>query len=99
MPILGEDEPDSPLAACLQRIDPSDPAVLAKTSADDQKYQELAAKSFKPLAHQDGGMHPSFRALLTENGDVMLAERVSEIKYPISRPASALADPFRRQEQ
>ncbi|WP_029710190.1 hypothetical protein [Rhizobium favelukesii] len=83
-----------PLAACPERIDQSDPAVVAKASADDRKYQELAAKSFTPLAYQDGGMHPSFRALLTENGDVKLAEKVSVIKYPISRPVAALADPF-----
>jgi hypothetical protein len=37
---------------------------------------------------------PSFRALLKENGDVKLAEKVSVIKYPISRPVAALADPF-----
>jgi murein L,D-transpeptidase YafK len=87
-------DPSNPLAACPQRIDQSDPAVVAKTSADDQKYQELAVKGFTPLAYQDGGMHPSFRALLKENGDVKLAETVSEIKYPISRPVAALADPF-----
>lgn len=85
---------DDPLAACRERIDQSDPAVVAKSSADEEKYQELAAKDFTPLAYQDGGMHPSFRALLQENGEVKLAERVSVIKYPISRPASALADPF-----
>ncbi|MBY3199321.1 murein L,D-transpeptidase [Rhizobium laguerreae] len=87
-------DPADPLAACPVRIDRSDPAVVAKASADDQKYLELAAESFTPLAYQDGGMHPSFRALLEENGDVQLAEKVSVIKYPISRPVAALADPF-----
>ncbi|MGO6847392.1 murein L,D-transpeptidase [Rhizobium ruizarguesonis] len=87
-------DPADPLAVCPERIDQSDPAVVAKTSADDRKYQELAAKTFSPLAYQDGGMHPSFRALLKENGDVKLAEKVSVIKYPISRPVAALADPF-----
>lgn len=87
-------DPSNPLAACPERIDQSDPAVVAKSSADEKKYQELAAKDFTPLAYQDGGMHPSFRALLKENGDVKLAEKVSVIKYPISRPVAALADPF-----
>ncbi len=87
-------DPGDPLAACPERIDPSDPAVVAKSSADDRKYRELAAKSFTPLAYQDGGMHSSFRALLKENGDVKFAEKVSVIKYPISRPVAALADPF-----
>ncbi|MBB4168906.1 murein L,D-transpeptidase family protein [Rhizobium sp. BK538] len=87
-------DPGDPLAACPERIDQSDPAVVAKSSADDRKYQELAAKSFTPLAYQDGGMHPSFRALLKQNGDVKLAKKVSVIKYPISRPVAALANPF-----
>ncbi|WP_176539255.1 murein L,D-transpeptidase family protein [Rhizobium sp. M1] len=87
-------DPGDPLAICPERIDQTDPAVAAKTSADDQKYQELAGKSLPPLAYQDGGMHPSFRSLLKENGDVKLAEKVSAIKYPISRPVAALADPF-----
>ncbi|MBX5132676.1 murein L,D-transpeptidase [Rhizobium lentis] len=87
-------DPRDPLAACPERLDQSDPAVVAKSSADDRKYQELAARSLTPLSYQDGGMHPSFRALLKENGDIKLAEKVSVIKYPISRPAAALADPF-----
>ncbi|TDW25226.1 murein L,D-transpeptidase YafK [Rhizobium azibense] len=90
-------DPSDPLAACPERIDQTDPVVVAKSSVDEKKYQELAAKDFTPLAYQDGGMHPSFRTLLKENGDVKLAEKVSIIKYPISRPASALADPFGRQ--
>lgn len=87
-------DPDNPLAACPERLDQTDPAVVAKSKADDKKYQDLATKTFKPLAYQDGGMHPSFRALLKQNGDVKLAEKVSNIKYPVSRPAAALADPF-----
>ncbi|ARQ10586.1 hypothetical protein NXC12_CH02575 [Rhizobium etli] len=87
-------DPPDPLAACPQRIDQPDPAVVAKTSADDQKYKELEGKSFIPLAYQDGGMHPTFRTLLKENGGEKLAAKVSVIKYPISRPVAALADPF-----
>jgi murein L,D-transpeptidase YafK len=87
-------DPDSPLAECPESIDQSDPAVVAKAQADEKKYQELATKTFEPLAYQDGGMHPSFRALLKQNGDVKLAEKVSDIKYPVSRPEAALADPF-----
>ncbi|SCW87833.1 hypothetical protein SAMN02927900_06018 [Rhizobium mongolense subsp. loessense] len=91
-------DPDDPLAVCPKRIDQSDPAVVAKSSADEKKYQELAAKDFAPLAYQDGGLHPSFRTLLKENGDIKLAEKVSVIKYPISRPPSVLADPSNRNE-
>ena len=87
-------EPTNPLAACPKRVDQPDAAVVAKSAADDKKLGELLEKSFRPLAYQDGGMHPSFRALLKENGDTKLAEKVSDIKYPISRPAAALADPF-----
>jgi hypothetical protein len=43
-------------------------------------------------------MHPSFSAFLKENGDIKLAEKVSVIKYPISRPVAALADPFNGKE-
>lgn len=84
----------APLAACPERLDQPDQAVLAKARADDEKYREMAEKTFAPLAYQDGGMHPSFRALLASNGDLKLAQKVSNINYPISRPGAALADPF-----
>ncbi|MFJ6322085.1 MULTISPECIES: hypothetical protein [unclassified Rhizobium] len=87
-------DPGSPLDTCPERVDLADPAVVAKMQADNQKYQQLAEKILKPLAYQDGGMHPSFRALLKQNGNIKLAEKVSSIKYPVSRPTAALADPF-----
>lgn len=46
------------------------------------------------LAYSDGGMHSSFRDLLKTNGPDKLAASVSDIKYPVSRPMAALANPF-----
>jgi len=40
-------------------------------------------------------MHSSFRALLKQNGADKLAQKISTIKYPISRPDAALADPYK----
>lgn len=46
-------------------------------------------------SYVDGGMHPSFRELLKKDGPEKLAARISSIKYPVSRPDAALADPFK----
>jgi murein L,D-transpeptidase YafK len=87
-------EPGKPLAACPKSMAAEDALVAAKSSSDDRKLAELSTRTYKALSYQDGGMHPSFRALLKQNGDVKLAAKVSDIKYPVSRPAAALADPF-----
>jgi hypothetical protein len=52
------------------------------------------ATSVPVMAYSDGGMHPSFRAILEKNGAKKMAASVSKTKYPVSRPEAALADPF-----
>lgn len=91
----GESSPD-PLADCPKRLDVADPAVVAKQASDEREIADLVedASAPKVLAYQDGGMHPSFRALLKQNGPDKLAAKVSDIKYPVSRPDAALSDPY-----
>ncbi|MDW5317653.1 murein L,D-transpeptidase family protein [Rhizobium sp. PL01] len=91
---FGGQQPANPLATCPVRIDAPDLLVAAKSQKEEDAFNSLSNKSLEPLAYQDGGMHPSFRTLLKQNGDIKLAQRVSDISYPISRPAAALADPF-----
>lgn len=89
-------EPTDPLASCPPMTTQPDPAIAAKLSAEQQKLA-LALNEVKPSAvsaYVDGGMHPSFRALLKNNGPKSMAAKVSGTKYPISRPEAALADPF-----
>lgn len=92
-------DPGQPLANCPPSLAVEDAAVAAKSLADDRQFDELSAQTYAALSYQDGGMHPSFRALLKQNGDVKLAAKVSAIKYPVSRPAAALADPFPGNQQ
>lgn len=87
-------QPVDPLATCPMRSDQPDALVAAKMRKDESAFNLLSKKALEPLAYQDGGMHPSFRALLKQNGEAKLVQRVSDINYPISRPAAALADPF-----
>jgi len=91
---FADGEPNDPLEACPARVDQQDSAVLAKAKADGEKVSAIAGSSALPLAYQDGGMHPNFRALLKKDGAAKFSGRVSIIKYPISQPAAALADPF-----
>jgi len=89
-------EPRDPLAACPTPVTPPDPQLLAKIDAEKQKVDAALAerKAVPVTAYVDGGMHPSFRALLKKNGAEKLAASISGIKYPVSRPEAALADPF-----
>lgn len=89
-------EPLDPLAACPVTATPSDPQLMAKIAAEKQKVDAALAESnaSKMTAYVDGGMHPSFRSLLKKDGPDNLAARISGIKYPVSRPEAALADPF-----
>jgi len=87
-------EPSNPLDACPPRIDQPDLAVTAKTNSDIEKADLITANSPQPLAYEDGGMHPNFRTLLEQDGAAKFSKRISTTKYPISRPAAALADPF-----
>ncbi|MBU1312820.1 L,D-transpeptidase family protein [Agrobacterium tumefaciens] len=90
-------EPRDPLAACPATATPSDRQLVAKIGAEKQKMEAALAESnaFNVTAYVDGGMHSSFRALLKKDGPEKLAERISGIKYPVSRPDAALADPFK----
>jgi murein L,D-transpeptidase YafK len=84
--------PEDPLASC-----PADAATSQLMAA--ARSTETMSLSPAPQAHAysyvDGGMHPSFRAMLKQYGPERMAKRVSTIKYPISRPEAALADPFK----
>lgn len=90
-------EPRDPLASCPATAKPSDPQLIAKIATEKQKVDAALAKSSGSTvtAYVDGGMHPSFRELLKKDGPEKLAARISNIKYPVSRPDAALADPFK----
>lgn len=89
-------DPRDPLAACPAAATPTDPQLVAKIAAENQKVNLALAESKASTvsAYVDGGMHPSFRSLLKKDGPVKLAARISSIKYPVNRPDAALADPF-----
>ncbi|RDL48012.1 hypothetical protein BLJAPNOD_05239 [Ensifer sp. M14] len=89
-------EPRDPLAVCPSATAPSDPQLMAKIAVEKQKVDvALADSKVVPVnAYLDGGMHPSFRSLLKKNGADKLAASISSIRYPVSRPDAALADPF-----
>lgn len=44
-------------------------------------------------------MHPSFRALLKQNGPDKLAAKVSDVIYPVNRPDAALSDPYEKADR
>lgn len=89
-------EPTDPLAACPPAMSTADPGLMAKIEAENKKVETAMAltKSSAVFAYVDGGMHPSFRALLKKNGANKMAASISGIKYPVSRPDAALADPY-----
>lgn len=89
-------EPRDPLAACPIPVRQPDPQIMAKIDAEKRKVDAALAESkASPVAaYVDGGMHPSFRELLKKKGPEKLAASISGIKYPVSRPEAALADPF-----
>jgi murein L,D-transpeptidase YafK len=88
-------EPADPLAACPPMTTMEEPALLAKRDAE-MRAMETAMTTSTPVAvhaYSDGGMHPSFRAILQRNGAKELAKKTSRTLVPISRPDAALADP------
>ena len=89
-------DPTNPLAACPPLKQAIDPTLSAKVQQEDQKLTALLDKDSPATvtAYADGGMHSSFRELLKQNGADKLAQKISTIKYPISRPDAALADPY-----
>lgn len=90
-------EPEDPLAACPPDTSLTDPLVAARQAADQVAMSSLIAgsnlSSFN--AYPDGGMHPTFRSLLSRMGDEKLAAKTSRTRYPVSRPDAALADPYK----
>jgi murein L,D-transpeptidase YafK len=76
-----ESLPANPLAPCL-----TEPALASAPLS-----MPAASTAY---AYQDGGMHKSFRELLSRYGEKRMAAKISVRKYPISRPGAALADPY-----
>ncbi|MDQ1195726.1 murein L,D-transpeptidase YafK [Rhizobium sp. SORGH_AS 787] len=93
---FADGEPADPLAACPPATNQLDPQVASRLDIEKQKLEVAMAGGTSSVmnAYVDGGMHPSFRALLKSSGAKTMAGRVSGTKYPISRPEAALADPF-----
>ncbi len=93
---FAEGEPADPLAACPPAVNQNDPLVASRLAEEQQKLAvAMSEGTSAPLsAYVDGGMHPSFRAILKSSGAKAMASQVSGTKYPISRPEAALADPF-----
>jgi murein L,D-transpeptidase YafK len=93
---FAEGEPADPLAACPPAVNQNDPLVASRLAEEQQKLAAAMSEGTSaPLsAYVDGGMHPSFRAILKSSGAKAMASQVSGTKYPISRPEAALADPF-----
>ncbi|ANH09103.1 MAG TPA: murein L,D-transpeptidase family protein [Shinella sp.] len=89
-------DPRNPLAACPVSSSGASADLLSMVATERGKVDAALAaeKSAAALAYVDGGMHPSFRALLKKQGASKLAEDISIIKYPVSRPEAALADPY-----
>lgn len=89
-------EPRDPLGACPAVATPPDAQLVARLAAEKQKVVAAMADSGGSTvsAYVDGGMHSSFRSLLMKDGADKLAARISNTKYPVSRPDAALADPF-----
>lgn len=95
---FADGEPRDPLGACPPTAASQNTDLMAKLEAENRKVEAaMAAQSASaPISsYVDGGMHPSFRAVLQRSGPERLAARTSGIKYPISRPDAALADPFK----
>lgn len=89
-------EPKDPLAACPPGVTQNASSLLAQLNAERQKTDTALSESVpvNAPAYVDGGMHPSFRSLLKKQGATKMAEAVSGIRYPVSRPEAALADPY-----
>ena len=89
-------EPTDPKAACPAAVKTIDPIVASRTSADERAIADAMTTGsvMSMQAYSDGGMHPSFRKLLKRKGEKAMAKATSLTAVPISRPDSALADPY-----
>jgi murein L,D-transpeptidase YafK len=78
------------------QVDPAVADMVArKRSVDDQRFAEIVKGGMPAIsfAHVDGGMHTSFRSMLSSMGAERLQAMTSG-RVEISRPEAALADPF-----
>jgi len=89
-------EPTDPLAQCPPTAGGAESDLMAKIGAEQKKLDAVfaGATPVSSFAYVDGGMHPSFRSLLKQQGAKGMAARISRTKYPVSRPEAALADPY-----
>ncbi|MEP9374009.1 murein L,D-transpeptidase family protein [Mesorhizobium sp. KR1-2] len=85
-------EPSDPLAACPPMTIASDPALIAKREADERAIEAASTggTAMSMHAYADGGMHPSFRAMLQQSGAKELAKKTSRTRVPVSRPDAVL---------
>lgn len=88
---FADGEPSDPLAACPAVTATPDAGLVAKLQSEDTKLADLMANQTPaPLnAYVDGGMHPSFRALLEKTAQKSWPPRSRELSI-------LLADPKRR---
>lgn len=86
--------PDNTLDACPSFA--PEPAVVAqRTQSDLAMMQEILDSGYaKTFAYSDGGMHPTYREILYNQGAEYLSKKTSSTKVPISRPNAALSDPY-----
>jgi murein L,D-transpeptidase YafK len=93
---FADGEPSDPLAQCPAIAGEGASDLMAKIGAEQKKLDAAfaGATPASSFAYVDGGMHPSFRSLLKQQGPKGLAARISRTKYPVSRPDAALADPY-----
>lgn len=93
---FSDGEPADPLAACPAGVSQNTPDLMARLAAERQKMDTAinGTSTIPAMSYVDGGMHPSFRALLQKQGATNMAASVSRTKYPVSRPDAALADPY-----
>jgi len=89
-------EPADPRAACPAAVKTVDPLVASRMSSEEKALADAMSTGsvMSMQAYSDGGMHPSFRKMLKSKGVKAMAKATSLTAVPISRPASALADPY-----
>lgn len=92
-PIDGEFPKDA-MGSCPS-VSPESTLVAAKTANDLEAMTLLLNQGYnQTFAYSDGGMHPTYRSILSKKGADFLSQKTSSTKVPISRPQAALSDPF-----
>lgn len=85
-----------PTQACPVLERNLDPKLLAYKVEQQQEYKRYIDEGMPALAvsFQDGGMHPSFQAMMKRLGPLEMSKRTSISEVPISRPEVAYANPY-----